>query len=106
MLKKNNLEEYIINSLKGYISNVSYLQAILNGIDQSSINEVFANEYIFRITDDKQQVKQEFKTYLYKSLINWISHFTKLSSMEVIDRKTMEQKEDTSILHPKRKKKT
>ena len=53
MLKKNNLEEYIINSLKGYISNVSYLQAIVNGIDQSSINEVFANEYIFRITDDK-----------------------------------------------------
>ena len=39
MLKESDLVECVKDSLKGYIDNVSCLQAILDGIDQSSINQ-------------------------------------------------------------------
>ena len=54
-----------------YIDNVSCLQAILDGIDQSSINQALANEYASHIAANEQQVEQalEFKARLYESLI-------------------------------------
>ena len=45
MLKESDLVECVKDSLKGYIDNVTCLQAILDGIDQSSINQALANEY-------------------------------------------------------------
>ena len=71
MLKESDLVECVKDSLKGYIDNVSCLQAILDGIDQSSINQALANEYASHITANEQQVEQalEFKARLYESLI-------------------------------------
>ena len=71
MLKESNLVECVKDSLKGYIDNVSCLQAILDGIDQSSINQALANEYSSHIAANEQQVEQalEFKARLYESLI-------------------------------------
>lgn len=50
---------------------VSCLQAILDGIDQSSINQALANEYASHIAANEQQVEQalEFKARLYENLI-------------------------------------
>ena len=45
MLKERDLVECVKDSLKGYIDNVTCLQAILDGIDQNSINQALANEY-------------------------------------------------------------
>ena len=42
MLKESDLVECVKDSLKGYIDNVTCLQAILDGIDQSSINQALA----------------------------------------------------------------
>ena len=72
MLKESDLVECVKNSLKGYIDNVSCLQAILDGIDQSSINQALANEYASHIAANEQQVEQalEFKARLYESLIS------------------------------------
>lgn len=71
MLKESDLVECVKDSLKGYIDNVSCLQAILDGIDQSSINQALANEYASHIAANEQQVEQalEFKARLYESLI-------------------------------------
>ena len=71
MLKESDLVECVKDSLKGYIDNVSWLQAILDGIDQSSINQALANEYASHIAANEQQVEQalEFKARLYESLI-------------------------------------
>lgn len=67
MLKESDLVECVKDSLKGYIDNVSCLQAILDGIDQSSINQALANEYASHIAANEQQVEQalEFKARLY-----------------------------------------
>lgn len=67
----SDLVECVKDSLKGYIDNVSCLQAILDGIDQSSINQALANEYSSHIAANEQQVEQalEFKARLYESLI-------------------------------------
>ena len=45
--------------------------SILDGIDQSSINQALANEYASHIAANEQQVEQalEFKARLYESLI-------------------------------------
>ena len=43
MLKESDLVECVKDSLKGYIDNVTCLQAILDGIDQNSINQALAN---------------------------------------------------------------
>lgn len=69
--KESDLVECVKDSLKGYIDNVSCLQAILDGIDQSSINQALANEYASHIAANEQQVEQalEFKARLYESLI-------------------------------------
>ena len=66
-----SLQNGIKDSLKGYIDNVSCLQAILDGIDQSSINQALANEYASHIAANEQQVEQalEFRARLYESLI-------------------------------------
>ena len=71
MLKESDLVECVKDSLKGYIDNVSCLQAILDGIDRSSINQALANEYASHIAANEQQVEQalEFKARLYESLI-------------------------------------
>ena len=71
MLKESDLVECVKDSLKGYIDNVSCLQAILDGIDQSSINQALANEYASHIAANEQQVEQalEFKARLYENLI-------------------------------------
>ena len=71
MLKESDLVECVKDSLKGYIDNVSCLQAILDGIDQGSINQALANEYASHIAANEQQVEQalEFKARLYESLI-------------------------------------
>lgn len=47
------------------------MEAILDGIDQSSINQALANEYASHIAANEQQVEQalEFKARLYESLI-------------------------------------
>ena len=44
------------DSLKGYIDNVTCLQAILDGIDQNSINQALANEYASHIAANERQV--------------------------------------------------
>ena len=71
MLKESDLVECVKDSLKGYIDNVSCLQAILDGIDQGSINQALANEYASHIAANEQQVEQalEFKARLYENLI-------------------------------------
>ena len=52
-------------------SKAAFYDAILDGIDQSSINQALANEYASHIAANEQQVEQalEFKARLYESLI-------------------------------------
>ena len=59
------------DSLKAYIENVASLEALLAGIDQSSINQALAKEYGDHITDNERRLEQvlEFKARLYESLV-------------------------------------
>ena len=56
---------------EGYIDNVTCLQAILDGIDQNSINQALANEYASHIAANERQLAQalEFKARLYENLV-------------------------------------
>ena len=47
------------------------LQAILDGIDQNSINQALANEYASHIAANERQLAQalEFKARLYENLV-------------------------------------
>ena len=71
MLKERDLVECVKDSLKGYIDNVTCLQAILDGIDQNSINQALVNEYASHIAANERQLAQalEFKARLYENLV-------------------------------------
>ena len=57
--------------VKAYIGNIASLEALLTGIDQTSINQALAKEYSDHITDNERRLEQvlEFKARLYESLV-------------------------------------
>jgi len=71
MLKESSLIDCVRDSLKAYIGNIASLEALLTGIDQSSINQALAKEYGDHITDNERRLEQvlEFKARLYESLV-------------------------------------
>lgn len=71
MLKERSLIDCVRDSLKAYIGNIASLEALLTGIDQSSINQALAKEYSDHITDNERRLEQvlEFKARLYESLV-------------------------------------
>ena len=71
MLKESSLIDCVRDSLKAYIGNIASLEALLTGIDQSSINQALAKEYSDHITDNERRLEQvlEFKARLYESLV-------------------------------------
>ena len=71
MLKESSLIDCVRDSLKAYIGNIASLEALLTGIDQSSINQALAKEYSDHITDNERRLEQvlEFKVRLYESLV-------------------------------------
>ena len=71
MLKESSLIDCVRDSLKSYIGNIASLEALLTGIDQSSINQALAKEYSDHITDNERRLEQvlEFKARLYESLV-------------------------------------
>lgn len=71
MLKESSLINCVRDSLKAYIGNIASLEALLTGIDQSSINQALAKEYSDHITDNERRLDQvlEFKARLYESLV-------------------------------------
>ena len=71
MLKESSLIDCVRDSLKAYIGNIASLEALLTGIDQSSINQALAKEYSDHITDNERRLEQvlEFKARLYERLV-------------------------------------
>ena len=71
MLKESSLIDCVRDSLKSYIGNIASLEALLSGVDQSSINQALAKEYSDHITDNERRLEQvlEFKARLYESLV-------------------------------------
>lgn len=71
MLKESSLIDCVRDCLKAYIGNIASLEALLTGIDQSSINQALAKEYSDHITDNERRLEQvlEFKARLYESLV-------------------------------------
>ena len=71
MLKESSLIDCVRDSLKSYIGNIASLEALLTGIDQSSINQALTKEYSDHITDNERRLEQvlEFKARLYESLV-------------------------------------
>ena len=71
MLKESSLIDCVRDSLKAYIGNIASLEALLTGIDQTSINQALAKEYSDHITDNERRLEQvlEFKARLYESLV-------------------------------------
>ena len=71
MLKESSVIDCVRDSLKAYIGNIASLEALLTGIDQSSINQALAKEYSDHITDNERRLEQvlEFKARLYESLV-------------------------------------
>ena len=71
MLKESSLIDCVRDSLKAYIGNIASLEALLTGIDQTSINQALAKEYSDHITDNESRLEQvlEFKARLYESLV-------------------------------------
>ena len=72
MLKESSLIDCVRDSLKAYIGNIASLEALLTGIDQSSINQALAKEYSDHITDNERRLEQvlEFKARLYFRIRN------------------------------------
>ena len=71
MLKESSLIDCVRDSLKAYIGNIASLEALLTGLDQTSINQALAKEYSDHITDNERRLEQvlEFKARLYESLV-------------------------------------
>lgn len=71
MLKEGSLIDCVRDSLKAYIGNIASLEALLSGVDQSSINQALAKEYSDHISDNERRLEQvlEFKARLYESLV-------------------------------------
>ena len=71
MLKESSLIDCVRDSLKAYIGNIASLEALLTGIDQTSINQALAKEYSDHITDNERRLEQvlEFKARLYERLV-------------------------------------
>ena len=71
MLKESSLIDCVRDSLKAYIGNIASLEALLSGVDQSSINQALAKEYSDHISDNERRLEQvlEFKARLYESLV-------------------------------------
>ena len=71
MLKESSLIDCVRDSLKAYIGNIASLEALLTGIDQTSINQALAKEYSDHITDNERRLERvlEFKARLYESLV-------------------------------------
>ena len=71
MLKESSLIDCVRDSLKAYIGNIASLEALLTGIDQTSINQALTKEYSDHITDNERRLEQvlEFKARLYESLV-------------------------------------
>ena len=69
--ERKHLIDCVRDSLKAYIGNIASLEALLSGIDQSSINQALAKEYSDHITDNERRLEQvlEFKARLYESLV-------------------------------------
>lgn len=72
MLKEDNLIECVRENLKAYIDNVVSLDAMLQGIDQETINQTMVKEYTDHITDNERRLEQtlEFKARLYENLVS------------------------------------
>lgn len=72
MLKEDNLIECVRENLKAYIDNVVSLDALLQGIDQETINQTMVKEYTDHITDNERRLEQtlEFKARLYENLVS------------------------------------
>ena len=72
MLKEDNLIECVRENLKAYIDNVASLDALLQGIDQETINQTMVKEYTDHITDNERRLEQtlEFKARLYENLVS------------------------------------
>lgn len=72
MLKEDNLIECVRENLKAYIDNVVSLDALLQGIDQETINQAMVKEYTDHITDNERRLEQtlEFKARLYENLVS------------------------------------
>ena len=72
MLKEDNLIECVRENLKAYIGNVVSLDALLQGIDQETINQTMVKEYTDHITDNERRLEQtlEFKARLYENLVS------------------------------------
>lgn len=72
MLKEDDLIECVRENLKAYIDNVVSLDALLQGIDQETINQTMVKEYTDHITDNERRLEQtlEFKARLYENLVS------------------------------------
>lgn len=72
MLKEDDLIECVKENLKAYIDNVVSLDALLQGIDQETINQTMVKEYTDHITDNERRLEQtlEFKARLYENLVS------------------------------------
>jgi DNA invertase Pin-like site-specific DNA recombinase len=72
MLKEDDLIECVRENLKVYIDNVVSLDALLQGIDQETINQTMVKEYTDHITDNERRLEQtlEFKARLYENLVS------------------------------------
>ena len=72
MLKEDDLIECVRENLKAYIDNVVSLDALLQGIDQETINQTMVKEYTDHITDNERRLEQtlEFKDRLYENLVS------------------------------------
>lgn len=71
MLKESKLIDCVQESLKAYIQNVASLEALLNSIDQSSINQALAKEYTDHISENERRLEhsQNCKSRLYENLV-------------------------------------
>ena len=72
MLREDSLIDVVWQTVKGYIDNVASLEALLQSIDQSSINRALIQEYTDHIRDNERRLDQimEFKAHLYESLVS------------------------------------
>ena len=72
MLQEAALVDCVWQIVKSYIGNVASLQALLESIDQSSINRALIKEYSDHIADNERRLNQvlEFKANLYESLVS------------------------------------
>jgi DNA invertase Pin-like site-specific DNA recombinase/uncharacterized protein YdbL (DUF1318 family) len=104
MVKESSLVGCVTETVKGYIANVSSLEALLKSTDAASINRALTEEYRSHLAENERKLAQitRYRANLYESLTEGIITKSEYASLkELYARQEETVQESIRLLHEK-----